>query len=101
MAKDKHNTLLRNSNCRITGHLKKQQTLSLKLTQETNAHGKQFKLLSLNYHIRQPGRRKPEQVYYINLLKKLVSQEAFWGGTNIQTSVLSATSCCSSENLLE
>lgn len=36
----------------------------------------------VNYLIRQPGRRKPEQVYHINLLKKWVSQEALcWGGT--------------------
>jgi hypothetical protein len=45
VVKDKDNTLLRNGRRRITVHLKKQQPLSVKLTQETNTQGKQFKLL--------------------------------------------------------
>ena len=41
-----HNTLLRNGSRRITVHLKKtKNTKSQKLPQETNAHGKQFKVL--------------------------------------------------------
>lgn len=40
------------------------------------------KMGPMNYLIRQPGRRKPEQVFHVNLLKKWVSQEALgWGQT--------------------